>query len=224
VASVLVVDDDLALRELVTLWLRREGFSVREAQDGREALALLDSETVDIAIVDVMMPHLDGWELCRAIREGAGPPVLMLTARGETADKVRGLSLGADDYVVKPFDPPELVARVRAVLRRYRINTAQTATIGAVVLDRAAHRATVDGRDVALPPKEFELLFVLATYPGQTLSRDRLIEEIWGYAYDGDERTVDVHVGRLRARFPETASGFRIRGVRGLGYRLELAP
>jgi two-component system, OmpR family, response regulator len=224
VASVLVVDDDLALRELVTLWLCREGFSVREAQDGREALAQLDSETVDIAIVDVMMPHLDGWELCRAIRERAGPPVLMLTARGETADKVRGLSLGADDYLVKPFDPPELVARVRAVLRRYRINTAQTATIGALVLDRAAHRATVDGRDVALPPKEFELLFVLATYPGQTLSRDRLIEEIWGYAYDGDERTVDVHVGRLRAHFPETASGFRIRAVRGLGYRLELAP
>jgi DNA-binding response OmpR family regulator len=159
--------------------------------------------------------------VCRRVRAAGETPILMLTARGETSQKVKGFELGADDYLVKPFEPPELVARVRALLKRYRIATSQTVQVGDLLMDRKTHEVTAGGTRLTLPLKEFELLFKLASYAGQTLSRDRLIEEIWGYDFEGNERTLDVHINRLRERFPEAQHRFRIQTVRGLGYRLE---
>ncbi|AKU92343.1 response regulator transcription factor [Vulgatibacter incomptus] len=221
---VLVVDDDPHLRELVRHNLSREGFAVREASNGAAALEALETSSADLVVVDVMMPKMDGFELCRELRESNGPPVLMLTARGATADKVRGLGLGADDYLVKPFEPAELVARVKAILRRYRVVTSSELEVGRLVLDRAAFDVRFEGARLTLPRKEFELLFHLAGQAGRTLTRDHLIEQLWGFDYEGDERTVDVHVKRLRDRFPEEQAGFRIRTIRGLGYRLEKIP
>ncbi|HEY8529477.1 MAG TPA: response regulator transcription factor [Paenibacillaceae bacterium] len=223
-AHVLVVDDDPHIRELVRHFLQQEGLTVHEAADGAEALAKVESVKVSLVILDIMMPNMDGWELCRRLREHYDFPLLMLTARGETSQKVKGFQLGTDDYLVKPFEPSELVARVKALLRRYRIAVSRQVRIGEVTLDRGTYEVTVAGERIALPPKEFELLFKLASYPGQTLTRERLIEEIWGYDFEGNERTLDVHINRLRDRFPEDRHSFRIATVRGLGYRLEVRP
>ena len=220
--NLLVVDDDPHLRELVRHFLQNEGFTVHEAADGVDALAKLESIKADLIILDVMMPNMDGWQLCRELRENSDIPVLMLTAKGETAQKVKGFRLGADDYLVKPFEPAELVARVKALLRRYRIAVSQKVQIGDVMLDRKTYEVLAGGKSITLPLKEFELLFKLASYPGKTLTREQLIEEIWGYDYEGNERTVDVHINRLRERFPEERHSFRIATVRGLGYRLEV--
>jgi len=170
-----------------------------------------------------MMPNMDGWELCRELRASYDVPLLMLTAKGETAQKIKGFQLGTDDYLVKPFEPLELVARVKALLKRYRIATSQTIQVGELLIDRKTFEVTVHGASVALPRKEFELLFKLASYPGRTFSRDQLIEDIWGYDFEGNERTLDVHINRLRERFPEDKHSFRIKTIRGLGYRLEMA-
>jgi len=178
----------------------------------------------DLVILDIMMPNKDGWELCRELREHFDMPLLMLTAMGETPQKIKGFQLGTDDYLVKPFEPLELVARVKALLRRYRIAASRTVRIGDVTLDRKTYEVIVDGKSVSIPLKEFELLFKLASYPGRTITREQLIEEIWGYDFEGNERTVDVHINRLRERFPEDRHGFRIATVRGLGYRLEARP
>ncbi len=151
-------------------------------------------------------------------------PLLMLTAKGETSQKIKGFGLGADDYLVKPFEPLELVARVKALLKRYRIANSQTVQVGDLVMDRKTHEVNADGQSFTLPLKEFELLFELASYAGRTLSREQLIENIWGYDYEGNERTLDVHINRLRERFPEEQHEFRIRTMRGLGYRLEARP
>jgi DNA-binding response OmpR family regulator len=221
-SNILIVDDDPHIRELVGVFLRNEGFIVAEAADGLDALAALDSLKADLAIVDVMMPNMDGWELCRQLRASYDVPVLMLTAKGETAQKIKGFQLGADDYLVKPFEPLELVMRVKALLKRYRIATAQTVQIGELQMDHKTFEATVHGSPISLPRKEFELLFKLASYPGRTFSRDQLIEEIWGYDFAGNERTLDVHINRLRERFPEDRHSFKIRTMRGLGYRIEV--
>lgn len=221
-AKILIVDDDANIRELVALYLRKSGFDTVLACDGREALHILNHTKVDLVVLDIMMPHVDGWELCQEIRDSSSLPVLMLTAQGETTQKVKGLQLGADDYMVKPFEPEELVARVQALLRRYRINTEQMVQIGELQLNRSTHDVLFRGQELVLPPKEFELLFKLASYSGRTLSRDQLIEDIWGYDFDGDERTIDVHIKRLRDKFPEDSCSFKIRTVRGLGYRLEV--
>lgn len=220
-SKVLVVDDDPHIRELVRVFLEREGLDVHEAADGVEALAKLEAIKADLVILDVMMPNMDGWELCRRLRQSGDCPVLMLTAKGGTGDKIKGFQLGTDDYLVKPFEPLELVARARALLKRYRIASSQIVQAGDLTMDRQTHEVTVNGQPVTLPRKEFELLFKLASYPGKTLPRDRLIEEIWGYDFDGNERTLDVHINRLRERFPEERHSFRIRTIRGLGYRLE---
>lgn len=220
--NILVVDDDPHIRQLVRHFLQNEGFVVHEAADGAEALAKLESVKANLVILDVMMPNMDGWQLCRELREHDDLPLLMLTAKGETTDKIKGFQLGTDDYLVKPFDPPELVARVKALLRRYRIASSQTVQIGEVTLDRKTFEVIARGEPMTLPLKEFELLFKLASYPGKTISREQLIEEIWGYDYEGNERTVDVHINRLRERFPEERHSFRIATVRGLGYRLEV--
>jgi two-component system OmpR family response regulator len=220
-SKILVVDDDPHIRELVRVFLRNEGFDVHEAADGLEALARLESVKADLVILDVMMPNMDGWELARVLSEAGDYPLLMLTAKGETSQKIRGFGLGADDYLVKPFEPLELVARVKALLKRYRIAHSQTVSVGDLQMDRKTHQASAAGQALTLPLKEFELLFELASYAGQTLSREQLIENIWGYDYEGNERTLDVHINRLRERFPEDQHAFRIRTIRGLGYRLE---
>ncbi len=216
------MDDDPHIRELAGLFLRREGFEVQEAADGLGALARLDQIKVDLAIIDIMMPRMDGWELCRRLRELYDFPILMLTAKGETSQKLRGFQLGTDDYLVKPFEPLELVARVNALLKRYRIATSQKIEAGELSMDRKSFEVRVNGDAITLPPKEFELLFKLASYPGRTFTREQLIEDIWGYDFDGTDRTLDVHINRLRERFPEEEHSFKITTIRGLGYRLEV--
>ncbi len=168
-----------------------------------------------------MMPKMDGWELCRLLKESYDFPVLMLTAKGETAQKVKGLNIGADDYLVKPFDNEELLARVRALLRRYRIDASKSVQVGSLSLDSRTREVLWGEKRMDIPQKEFDLLFKLASRPGTTFSRDQIIESVWGLDFNGNERTVDVHVNRLRERFPEKRRGFRITTVRGLGYRLE---
>lgn len=221
-SKILIVDDDPHIRELTRVFLKNEGFTVYEVSDGVEALALLETVKVDLAILDIMMPNMDGWELCRQLRDTFDIPLLMLTAKGETSDKVKGFQLGTDDYMVKPFEPLELVVRVKALLKRYRIAASQTVQVGELMMNRKTYEVTVRGEPLTLPLKEFDLLFKLASYVGKTLSRDQLIEDIWGYDYEGNERTLDVHINRLRERFPEDSHNFHIRTIRGLGYRMEV--
>jgi DNA-binding response OmpR family regulator len=220
--TILMVDDDPHLRELSGIFLRQEGFDIVEASDGVEALAIFERCKVDMVILDIMMPKMDGWELCRQLRRYYDVPILMLTARGETSQKLKGFQIGTDDYMVKPFEPLELVARVKALLKRYRIATSQRIQVGELLMDRKTFEITVYGERLTLPLKEFELLFQLASDPGRTFSRDQLIEDIWGYDFAGNERTLDVHINRLRERFPQERHSFRIRTIRGLGYRLEI--
>lgn len=221
-ATVMIVDDDPHIRELVRYFLCKTGFEVIEAADGKAAMTLLEARRIDCAIIDIMMPRMDGWELCREMKAAYDFPVLMLTAKGETAQKVKGLNIGSDDYLVKPFETEELLARVRALLRRYKIEESKQVRIGSVILDREAREVIVAGERLTLPLKEFDLLFKLGGKPGTTFTRDKIIEDVWGMDFDGTERTVDVHINRLRDRFPEDRFGFRIIAIRGLGYRLEV--
>jgi two-component system, OmpR family, response regulator len=221
-SKILIVDDDSHIRELIRVFLRNDGFEVIEAVDGLDALSRLDSVKADLAVIDVMMPNMDGWELCQELKATYDIPILMLTAKAETSQKLKGFQLGTDDYLVKPFEPLELVARVRALLKRYRIESSQTIQIGELLMDRKAFEVTVKNASLTLPLKEFELLFKLASYPGRTFSREQLIEDIWGYDFHGNDRTLDVHINRLRERFPEEKHTFKITTIRGLGYRLEI--
>jgi two-component system OmpR family response regulator len=223
-APILIVDDDPYIRELVRVFMQNEGFDVVEASDGEEALKLLETVQVDMVIMDIMMPNMDGWELCKELREHYDIPLLMLTAKGETSQKVKGFELGTDDYLVKPFEPVELAMRVKALLKRYKIAASQTVQVGDLSMNKKTYEVTVGSESLTLPLKEFELLYKLASYPGKTFSRDQLIEQIWGFDYEGNERTIDVHINRLRERFPEERHAFRIATIRGLGYRMEVLP
>ena len=223
-SKILIVDDVPHIRELVGVFLQNEGFEIFEAADGVEALAKLETVKMDLIILDIMMPHMDGWQLCREIRQYYDLPVLMLTALGETSQKLKGFQLGTDDYLVKPFEPLELTARVKALLKRYQINTSQTVQVGELVINRKTYEVMKGSESLTLPLKEFELLFKLASSPGKTFSREQLIEDIWGYDFEGNERTLDVHINRLRERFSEELYCFKIRTIRGLGYRLEAQP
>lgn len=223
-AKIMVVDDDPYIRELVRVFLQREGFDILEAADGQEALAKLEQMPAELVILDIMMPNMDGWELCRELRKMYDIPLLMLTAKGETAQKIKGFELGTDDYLVKPFEPAELVVRVKALLKRYRIAVSHIVQVGSLQINRQTFEITKGDELLTIPLKEFELLFMLASYSGKTLSREQLIEQIWGYDFEGNERTVDVHINRLRERFPSEEYGYLIRTVRGLGYRLEVLP
>jgi DNA-binding response OmpR family regulator len=216
-AKILIVDDDPFIRELVRKNLQNGGFEAVEASNGREALEKV--EGCDLAVVDIMMPKMDGFQLCERIRKYyENLPLLFLTAKSGLPDKVKGFNLGADDYLTKPFEAEELVLRVKALLRRYKIESSQVITVGKLKIDR--NGMSVDGE--VIPMKEFELLFKLAGFPGRSFSRDQLIEDIWGYDFEGNERTLDVHIGRLRDRFPEEKYGFKITTLRGLGYKLEV--
>jgi len=219
----MIVDDDPNIRELVRALLKNGGFDACEAKDGRDALQQITGENPDLAVIDLMMPNMDGYELCRKLRQYyENLPVLMLTAKNDLPAKAKGFEAGADDYLVKPFEGDELLMRIRALLRRYKIEASRAIQIGRVTIDKNGFSVTAGGVQEDIPMKEFELLFKLAGFPGKTFSRDQLIEDVWGYDFDGNERTLDVHISRLRDRFPAESSGFRIVTVRGLGYRLEI--
>ena len=222
-ASLLVIDDDPHIRELVGALLIGEGFVIHEANNGRDALQKLSSCKIDLCVLDIMMPDVDGFEFCRhAKKYYENLPILMLTAKGDISQKVKGFELGADDYLVKPFEGMELIMRVRALLKRYKISISQIVVLGNLTLDRNSYTIIKEGVAMDVPMKEFELLFKLGASHGKTLTRDQLIEEIWGYDFDGNERTLDVHINRLRERFPATVNDFKITTVRGLGYRLDV--
>ncbi|MEK4477104.1 response regulator transcription factor [Paenibacillus sp. FSL R7-0048] len=220
--TILVADDDSHIRRLIRLYLEKNQFSVVEAADGQEALDILAHTKIDLVIVDVMMPNVDGIELTEDIRSYIDIPILMVTARGESKDKVRGFNAGSDDYLVKPFDPIELVLRVKSLLKRYHLTSSSVIQLGAVMIDLGNLNVVTAQRTVELKKKECELLFALAGSPGQIFTRSQLIENIWGVDYEGDERTVDVHIKRLREKL-ESIPELIISTVRGLGYRLELA-
>ena len=222
-SKIMIVDDDPNIRELVRTILRNSGFEACEARDGRDALQKITDDNPDLAIIDLMMPNMDGYDLCRKLRQYyENLPVLMLTAKAELTSKVKGFEAGADDYLTKPFESDELLLRVRALLRRYKIEASQMIQIGKLTIDKNSYSVTLEGTKEDIPMKEFELLFKLAGFPDKTFSRGQLIEDIWGYDFEGNERTLDVHISRLRERFPTEISGFRIATVRGLGYRLEV--
>jgi DNA-binding response OmpR family regulator len=220
-ARILVVDDERPLVEALRFALEREGYRVIEAYDGASALERGLQEPLDLVILDVMLPEMSGFEVCRLLRRERDIPILLLTARTDEADRVVGLDLGADDYIPKPFSMRELLARVRAALRRYRRTSSESVQVGDLVLDPRRHEIRSGDRVLALAPKEYELLALFMRNPGAVLSRDQLIERVWGYDYTGDERTVDVHVSWLRRKLREVGSRVQLLAVRGVGYRLE---
>ncbi|MDQ0656767.1 response regulator transcription factor [Paenibacillus sp. W2I17] len=220
--TILVVDDDSHIRKLIRIYLEKNQFSVLEAPDGQEALDILSHTKVDLAIVDVMMPRIDGIELTEDIRSYLDIPILMVTAKGESKDKVRGFNAGSDDYLVKPFDPVELILRVKSLLKRYNKSSSNIIQISGITIDLGNLMVVSDGQTIELKKKECELLFSLASSPGKIFTRTQLIDDIWGIDYEGDERTVDVHIKRLRERL-EHVPELVISTIRGLGYRLERA-
>lgn len=223
-SKIMIVDDNPNIRELVSVFLKNAGHETYQAKDGRDALMHVMEESPNLCIIDLMMPNMDGYELCHKLRQYYEDiPILMLTAKAELSAKVKGFGAGADDYLTKPFEKDELLLRVHALLRRYKIEASQVIQIGNVTIDKNSYSVTCQGKRDNIPLKEFELLFKLAGFPGRTFSRDHLIEDVWGYDFDGNERTLDVHIGRLRERFPTPLSGFKIVTLRGLGYRLEVA-
>lgn len=221
---VLVVDDDYNIAELIRLYLEKEMYEVRTVHSGKSALKEFHSWTPDLVVLDIMLPEIDGYEVCRQIRKVSGIPVIMLTARGETFDKVLGLELGADDYLVKPFEPKELTARVKAVLRRTTNAelSAEEMVYPNLVINKSDYSITYQGKKVEIPPKELELFYFLASHPNQVFTRDQLLERVWGYDFMGDTRTVDVHVKRLREKFGSEEDRWEIRTVWGVGYKFEV--
>ena len=221
---VLVVDDEDAVRELIELYMKKEGFEILHARDGKEALRLNGEHHPDLVILDLMLPGLDGWEVCRQIRSTSKVPIIMLTARAEEVDRIVGLELGADDYVVKPFSPRELVARAKAILRRGTTAAEESEVLAfpELRIDRVQHRVEVNGQEVHLTPTEFRLLWCLASRPARVFSRAELLDRIWGYDSESDARTVDVHIKRLRQKTKAAEStSFAITTVWGLGYKFE---
>ncbi len=218
-SKILVVDDEEHIRELIRFYLDKEGFSVLEAENGEIALDLLENEYVDLAIVDIMMPVMNGFDLVEEMKQFKDIPVIMITAKSQSSDKLRGFSLGIDDYVTKPFDPDELLARVKTILKRYSINSQNIVKIKDVVFDGDKYEIRFQSEIIHLPLKQFELVFELAKNPNQIFTREQLIEKIWGMDYDGFDRTVDVHVKRIRENLGHLP-GFKVVTVRGLGYKI----
>jgi len=223
--KILVVDDDINIAELISLYLAKEGYEVKEVYNGRKAVELFSTFTPNLVILDLMLPEMDGYEVCREIRRISKVPIIMLTAKGETFDKVLGLELGADDYMVKPFDAKELLARVKAVLRRYepKDNSAMSkqVVVPNMSINLSTYTVMYHEHTLELPPKEFELLFFLASHANQVFTREQLLDKIWGYEFMGDTRTVDVHVKRLREKMTYE-DPWGVKTVWGVGYKFEV--
>lgn len=225
--KILVCDDDKNICELLRLYLVKEGFSVLIANDGNEALNTFKNNKVDLVMLDIMMPRLDGWQVCKEIRKTSDVPIIMISAKGETFDKVFGLELGADDYVAKPFDTKEAIARVKAVLRRAGGDKKEGADIKQVEYDRLSVNLTnyelkISGTQIDTPPKELELLYHLASNPNKVYTRNQLLDEVWGFEYFGDSRTVDVHIKRLREKLEGVSDKWELKTVWGVGYKFEV--
>ncbi|EOS49030.1 response regulator transcription factor [Lachnospiraceae bacterium JLR.KK009] len=226
--KILIVDDDANIAELISLYLTKECYDTRMVQDGEEALAMYEQYQPNLILLDLMLPGIDGYQVCREIRAKSNLPIIMLSAKGEIFDKVLGLELGADDYIMKPFDSKELVARVKAVLRRYQPAKPEAAAANIkcveypdLTINQTNYSVVYHGKAVDMPPKELELLYFLASSPNQVFTREQLLDHIWGYEYIGDTRTVDVHVKRLREKIKDHAS-WRLATVWGIGYKFEV--
>ncbi|MBQ6625798.1 MAG: response regulator transcription factor [Ruminococcus sp.] len=223
--KILIVDDDTNICELLRLYIEKEGYSTVLAHDGEKAIELFNKEQPNLVLLDIMLPKLDGWQVCREIRKTSDCPIIMITAKGEVFDKILGLELGADDYVVKPFEAKEVVARIRAVLRRIISNEEES--VKEVNWDKLSINLTnyelkVDGEVVDTPPKEMELLYHLASNPNKVYTRDQLLDQVWGFEYYGDSRTVDVHVKRIREKIDGVSDKWELRTVWGVGYKFEV--
>ena len=224
--KIMLVDDDPNIRQLVNLYLEKEGFEVTMADRGDEALKMFKAAPPNLILLDLMLPGMDGWQVCREVRKVSNIPIIMLTAKDETFDKVLGLELGADDYVVKPFDMKELVARIKAVIRRYQ--TAENPdnkelVFPGLTINISHYTVSYMGRELEMPPKELELLYFLASHPNMVFTREQLLEQVWGYDFFGDSRTVDVHVKRLREKLTDGEQmGWQIKTVWGVGYKFEV--
>ena len=227
--KILIVDDDENIAELISLYLTKECFDTMMVHDGEDALTAFDSYHPNLVLLDLMLPGIDGYQVCREIRSKSSTPIIMLSAKGEVFDKVLGLELGADDYVLKPFDSKELVARIKAILRRYHPAKSEQNTpdrgkcveYPGIVINLTNYSVMVDGVNVDMPPKELELLYFLASSPNQVFTREQLLDQIWGYEYIGDTRTVDVHIKRLREKIKDHPS-WRLSTVWGIGYKFEV--
>ena len=224
--SVLIVEDDKNIAELLQMYLEKEGYAVTTAANGGQGLDKFRAIRPDLVLLDVMMPIMDGWAVCRAIRAESQTPVIMLTAKSEVDDKVTGLKSGADDYITKPFEMKEILARIEAVLRRSDRNSGEKAarklTFDKMTIDMDAFELTVNGKKVDTPPKEMELLFYLASSPNRVYTRNQLLDEVWGFDYFGDSRTVDVHVKRLREKLEGISDKWCLKPVWGVGYKFEV--
>ena len=223
--KVLIVDDDRNICELLRLYLQKDGFDTEIANDGMNAIELQKTYNPDIILLDVMMPKLDGWQVCREIRKTSEVPIIMITAKGEVFDRILGLELGADDYISKPFDTKEVIARIKAVLRRTTDKTKgeiEEVRFDKLVINLTNYELIVDGNQIDTPPKELELIYHLASNPNRVYTRDQLLDEVWGFDYYGDSRTVDVHVKRLREKLENVSSNWALKTVWGVGYKFEV--
>lgn len=223
--KIMIVDDDANISELIRLYLDKEGFATVCAPNGKIALEKFKNEVPALIILDIMMPEMDGWQVCREIRKTSDVPIIMLTAKGETFDKVLGLELGADDYMVKPFDTKELVARVKAVLRRFEakdFKATQEISFQNLSVNLSNYELKLNGKIIEIPPKELELLYYLASNPNRVFTREQLLEEVWGFDYFGDSRTVDVHIKRLREKLEGVEGNWQLKTVWGVGYKFEV--
>ena len=224
--KILIVDDDVNICELLRLYLEKDGFDTVVANDGSEALYKAQINNPDLILLDIMMPVLDGWQVCREIRKNSNTPVIMLTAKGETFDKVLGLELGADDYITKPFDTKEVIARIKAVLRRMgetnKSDSAREVRYDNLRINITNYELEVNGEQIDTPPKELELIYHLASNPNRVYTRDQLLDEVWGFDYYGDSRTVDVHVKRLREKLEGISAKWSLKTVWGVGYKFEV--
>jgi len=223
--KVLIIEDDSNIAELLRLYMEKDGFAVTIAENGVLGLAAFEQDKPDLVILDIMLPVLDGWGVCREIRAVSNVPIIMLTAKGETHDKVTGLEMGADDYIVKPFEVGELMARIGAVMRRFDVtggSEGKRLVFDNLVIDMDSFELLVSGKRVEAPPKEMELLYHLASSPNRVYTRNQLLDEVWGFDYFGDSRTVDVHVKRLREKLENVSDSWSLKTVWGVGYKFEL--
>ena len=222
--NILVVEDDRNISELIRMYLEKEGFEVRRAYDGGRAVEEFEKQQPDLVLLDIMLPVLDGWQVCARIREKAKTHIIMLTAKSDVTDRITGLEMGADDYLVKPFEMKELMARINAVLRRTEIpdDTKKKLTFDKLVINLDSYELLVDGKQVDTPPKELELLYHLASTPNRVYTRNQLLDEVWGFDYFGDSRTVDVHIKRLREKVEDVSEQWALKTVWGVGYKFEV--